>query len=87
MFPGLAADPVVTAQDPTEHVAIVLFGESGVSIGGVPYAGQMPAWGAHLSDVEIAAIVSHERSSWGNKAPTVSVEAVATVRAKGLRVR
>jgi mono/diheme cytochrome c family protein len=86
-FPSLAGDPVVTAQDPTEHVAIVLFGESGKPIGAVTYGGQMPAWGEQLSDVEIAAIVNHERTSWGNSAPTVSTDAVATVRTKGRSAR
>jgi mono/diheme cytochrome c family protein len=87
VFPPLAGDLVVTAQDPTEHVAIVLFGKAGQSIGDVSYAGRMPAWGEQLSDVEIAAIVSHERTSWGNDAPLVSVKAVAAVRAKGSPAR
>ena len=82
-FPPLAGDPVVAAADPTGHIAVVLFGLSGKAIGGVTYPGRMPAWGPQLSDLEIAQIVSHERSSWGNTAPTTSLEAVAAVRAKG----
>lgn len=82
-FPPLAGDPVVTAQDPTGHVHTVLFGLQGKSIGGVVYPGQMPAWGEHLSDDEIAAIVNHERTSWGNAAPTITVSDVARIRATG----
>jgi len=83
VFPPLAGDPVVTASDPTGHIAVVLFGLSGKAIAGVKYASEMPAWGPQLSDVEIAEIVSHERTSWGNSAPTTSAEAVAGVRARG----
>ncbi len=83
VFPALAGDPVVTAPDPTPHIAVVLFGLSGKVIGGVTYPGAMPAWGAQLSDAEIAEIVSHERMSWGNSAPTTTPEAVAALRAKG----
>jgi len=82
-FPPLAGDPVVTDQDPTQHVATVLFGLSRKTIGGVTYAAQMPAWGPQLSDAEIAEIINHERTSWGNKAPTTTAETVAAVRAKG----
>lgn len=82
-FPPLAGDPVVTAQDPTTHVHTVLFGLQGKAIGGVVYPGQMPAWGTHLSNEEIASIVNHERTSWGNKAPTITADDVARIRAAG----
>lgn len=82
-FPPLAGDPVVTAEDPTRHIAIVLFGASGSEIGGVRYSSPMPAWGATLSDDDIAAVINHERSSWGNRAPLVTAADVAAIRAKG----
>lgn len=82
-FPPLARDPVVLASDPARHVEIVLFGLSGQVIGGVTYASPMPAWAALLSDEEVAAAVNHERSSWGNSAPTVTSEFVAGIRARG----
>jgi mono/diheme cytochrome c family protein len=80
-FPPLVTDPVVTASDPREHATIVLFGLSGRVINGVHYVGQMPAWGPQLSDDEIAAIMSYERTAWGNAAPTVTTQLVASVRA------
>src|SRR5260370_1212946 len=83
VFPAPSGHPVVTAPHPTPHIALVLFGLSGKVIGGVTYPGAMPAWGAQLSDAEIAQIVSHERMSWGNSAPTTTPEAVAALRAKG----
>lgn len=82
-FPPLADDPVVTAEDPTEHIYIVLFGMQGGEIDGTKYASQMPAWSEQLSDKEVAEIINHERNSWGNNAPNVTPEDVEKVRAKG----
>lgn len=82
-FPPLAGDPVVTAPDPGRHVEIVLFGLQGKSIGGVDYVTPMPSWADQLSDAEVAAIVNHERTSWGNDASTVTAARVAEVRAAG----
>ncbi|MCC6929073.1 MAG: cbb3-type cytochrome c oxidase subunit II [Gemmatimonadaceae bacterium] len=84
-FPPLAGDAMVTAADPTRHIETVLFGASGSTIGGVRYTSPMPAWGATLSDADIAAVINHERSSWGNRAPLVSAADVATIRAQGGR--
>ncbi|HUH37874.1 MAG TPA: cbb3-type cytochrome c oxidase subunit II [Spongiibacteraceae bacterium] len=81
IFPPLAGDPVVLAEDATEHIAIVLHGAHGRTINGRTYASPMPPFGDRFNDAEIAAMVNHERSSWGNNAPTVSAEDVATVRA------
>lgn len=83
VFPPLAADPVVTADDPTRHIQIILFGVEGVPIEGVEYSSPMPAWADQLSDREIAAVVNHERTSWGNVAPTVTAADVAELRAAG----
>lgn len=80
VFPPMAGDPVVTASDPTEHISIVLNGLQGKTIDGVAYASPMPAFGGQLSDEQIAAVISHERSSWGNDAPLVTPEAVRELR-------
>jgi len=40
----------------------------------------MQAFGDILNDAEIAAIATHERSSWGNDAPPVSEEDVKKIR-------
>lgn len=71
-FPPLANDPVVNGTDADAHIKIVLHGLSGKSIGGTKYAAQMPAFGSQLSDEQIAAVVDHERTSWGNHGPTVT---------------
>jgi len=79
-FPPLAGDPVVTADDPTRHIDIILNGAQGQVIDGVSYSAAMPGFASRLSDAEIAAIVNHERTSWGNDAPTVDAGDVARVR-------
>lgn len=80
VFPPLAGDPVVTSKDPTDHIKIVLQGLDGKTINGVKYTAHMPAWADQLSDKEISAIINHERTSWGNNAPTVTPKEVAKVR-------
>lgn len=82
VFPDLVGDPVVTAADPAEHIATVLHGAQGRTIKGVKYAAAMPPFAATLTDAQIADIIDHERTSWGNKAPTVSAADVAAARAK-----
>lgn len=79
-FPPLAGDSVVTAADPTRHIEIVLFGASGSTIGGQRYTSPMPPWASLLNDEQVAAVINHERTSWGNAAPTVSAADVAAVR-------
>ncbi len=79
----MKGDPVVTAADPARHIGIVLFGLEHVAINGVNYAAEMPAHKDELSDGEIAAVVNHERTSWGNSAPTVTATDVAGIRRQG----
>lgn len=70
-FPPLASDPIVNARDPKQHIQIVLKGLHGKVIGATSYAAAMPSF-AQLSDQDIAAIIDHERTSWGNNAPTIT---------------
>jgi mono/diheme cytochrome c family protein len=78
-FPALAADPVVTARDPKLHIGIVLHGLAGKTIGGKAYSAQMPGF-SQLSDADIAAIIDHERTSWGNAAPIITPDDVKRAR-------
>jgi mono/diheme cytochrome c family protein len=80
VFPPLKGSPVVTAGDPTEHIHAVLRGLSGKTIGGVAYAAAMPAFADQLSNEEVAAVLSYERTSWGNQAPPVKPEDVVARR-------
>lgn len=80
VFPPLMSNDVVKSKDATEHIKIVLFGLEGKEINGIKYATPMPAWAGQLSDEEIAAVINHERSSWGNNAKLISAEQVNKIR-------
>ncbi|MEL7832883.1 cbb3-type cytochrome c oxidase subunit II [Fodinibius sp. N2] len=79
-FPSLVDDPVVIDEDPTDHIRAVLYGMQGVSIKGEAYNGIMQPFEQTLSDEEVAAVINHERTNWGNDAPTITAEDVAEVR-------
>ena len=79
-FPPLATSHWVTGEARTP-VRIVLYGLQGsIQVGGVAFDGTMPAFGARLTDRELAAVLSYVRSSWGNDAPAISPGDVETVR-------
>jgi cytochrome c oxidase cbb3-type subunit 2 len=82
LFPPLKGDPVVTAEDPAQHITTVLFGLRGKTIDGVAYPVAMPAHQSVLTDAEIAAVINYERTSWGNHARTVTAEDVGRIRNK-----
>jgi mono/diheme cytochrome c family protein len=83
VFPPLAGSATVQAKDPSEHVRTVLHGLHGKTIGGVAYTAVMPPFGPQLNDAEVAAVINHERSNWGNDAPLVRAEDVAAIRREG----
>jgi mono/diheme cytochrome c family protein len=87
-FPPLAGADYVTGE-PTRLVRIVLDGLEGpIEVGGVTYSGVMPAWGKQLDDFEVAAVVTHVRTSFGNAASESPEAFVAEVReASGTRER
>lgn len=80
VFPPLKGSAAVTSSDPTEHIRTVLHGLTGKTIGGVAYATPMPAFADQLTDEEVAAVLSYERTSWGNQAPPVKPEEVVARR-------
>ncbi|HKE12552.1 MAG TPA: cytochrome c [Myxococcota bacterium] len=80
VFPPLAGSATVQASDPSEHITTVLHGLHGKTIRGVTYAATMPPFGPQLKDEDVAAVINHERSSWGNRAPTVKPEDVTAHR-------
>ncbi|MEX2594294.1 MAG: cbb3-type cytochrome c oxidase subunit II [Anditalea sp.] len=74
-FPPLANSPVVNDADPELMIRIIMQGYDAH-----PEWGQMPGFANLLTDEEIAAIINHEKSGWGNNAPEVSVEQVTDIR-------
>ena len=79
-FPPLVKNPSVLNADPAKHIRVVLNGMTGEPIEGVTYPSPMPPFGAALSDADVADIVNHERTSWGNQAKQVSADQVKALR-------
>lgn len=67
--------------DGANHARIVVHGLSGpIEVLGKAYNGAMPPQGGTLSDYDIAAVVTFERTSWGNADGAITPEIVASVR-------
>jgi mono/diheme cytochrome c family protein len=78
-FPPLSQTEYVTG-DTDRLIGIVLNGLTGeIEVNGEIYNNVMVAHN-FLSDQEVADVITYVRSSFGNDAPAVSVEQVATVR-------
>ena len=79
VFPPLAGSPWVNG-DPDRLIALTLHGLSGpLDVNAVGYSGLMPGF-AHLSDRELAEVLSYARNSWGNKASRLTEADVSAVR-------
>ena len=83
-FPGFAGrmDEVLAAKDGREYlIKVVLNGLSGeIVVKGAKFNGAMPAF-AQLKDEEVAAVLNHITTSWGNK----NAKAYAAAEVKALR--
>ena len=77
--PPLAGTPV-TVGDPEVLLAWVLFGERPPTLPKGRYSGIMPQFG-YLADADLAELLTHVRSSFGNHAPPVTIAMVAAARA------
>jgi cytochrome c oxidase cbb3-type subunit 2 len=81
-YPPLKGSGVVTKNDATKHIRIVLDGLQNAKAGGVVYANPMPPFGSTLNDSDIADIINYERSSWGNHGQLVTAAQVAAERGR-----
>lgn len=80
VFPPLANSSWVTG-DPIVAAQILLHGMTGkIEVAGVTYEGAMPAFAQQLKDEELAAVLSHIRSQWGNAASAVSTAQITAAR-------
>jgi cbb3-type cytochrome c oxidase subunit III len=78
-YPPLAGNPAVNASDPSTIVGIIVNGRSGaLTVNGKTYNGTMPTWKGQLSNPDIAAVATYIRSAWGNHAPAVTEQEVAS---------
>ena len=78
-FPPLAKSDYLM-EDRSRAIATVVQGKSGeITVNDEKYNAVMPGMG-HLSDVEIAAILTYATNSWGNEASAFSVAEISKVR-------
>lgn len=71
-FPPLKGNAAVLDPDPAKQIDVVLHGLQGQNVGGTVYATPMPPFGGSLNDTDIANIINHERSSWGNQSKLIT---------------
>jgi cytochrome c oxidase cbb3-type subunit 2 len=78
--PPLKGNSTVLKEDPSDHIKTILEELSNKVIDCVNYTSLMPLFASSLSDKGVAAVVNHERTLWGNVAPTVSADEVKALR-------
>lgn len=76
-FPGNTA---IQSHEVAGIVRTVLAGARGAITAENPTGAAMPSFAWNLSDQQIAAALTYIRNSWGNRAPPVTAEAVASTR-------
>lgn len=79
-YPPLAGSEWLN-NNPEVPIRIVLKGLQGpITVKGTSFNSAMTPFGDQLSDAEIAAVISYERSSFGNHSSAITAEQVKTVR-------
>ena len=84
VFPGLAGNPVVEAENPLSLVSVVLLGSRTSRTPATPAQFSMPAFAWRLTDQDAADIVSFIRGSWGNDATPIEAPTVAALRSSSV---
>jgi mono/diheme cytochrome c family protein len=80
-YPALAGNRAVLLKDPTNLVQLVLYGGYGPATEGHPRPFGMPPAVLELDDRDIAAVLTHLRTQWGNQASEVTPLQVNRIRA------
>ena len=80
-YPALAGNRAVLLKDPTNLVQLVLYGGYGPTTAGHPRPFGMPPAVLELDDRDIAAVLTHLRTQWGNQAGEVTPLQVNRIRA------
>ena len=86
LIPDLASSAAVASREPTTLLQVILLGAQTVATANEPTGPQMPSYGWQLSDVEIAAVCTYLRNSWGHAARAVSEREVRSARKRLNRV-
>jgi thiosulfate dehydrogenase len=81
IFPTLAQNATVAVADPASLLHIMLTGWKTAQTAAYPRVYTMPSF-SHLSDQEIAQILTFVRESWGNRGAAVTADQVKSARAE-----
>jgi mono/diheme cytochrome c family protein len=81
VFPAMANNPTVLADDPTSVIHLILNGSRLPSTPQAPSDLAMPGFGWRLSDKDVADLSNFIRNSWGNKSSKVTEDQVSRIRA------
>ena len=81
VYPSLAGNPAVVLNQPENLIQMALYGGYGPSTDQRPRPYGMPPYLFTLNNQQIADVLNHIRSEWGNQAPAVSPMQVDRVRA------
>ena len=81
IYPALAGNRAVLLGEPTNLVQALLYGGYGPATAGHPRPYGMPPFVLELDDRDIAAVLTHIRSQWGNQASEVTPLQVNRIRA------
>jgi mono/diheme cytochrome c family protein len=79
-YPGLAGNRAVTLPVTANLVQVVLGGGFAPATAGNPRPFGMPPYATVLGDADVAAVISHIRTSWGNRGGAISEFAVSQQR-------
>ncbi len=82
VFPAIAGNPTVLADDPTSVIRLLLHGSELPSTATRPSNLGMPGFADRLSDEEIAQLATFVRQEFGNKAAAVDARQARKVRAQ-----
>lgn len=80
IYPPLAGNPNVMAEDPVNMIRVALFGAAAPVTAGNPAPHTMPPFIDQLDDEQLVALLNHVRGSWGNDASAITVSQLQAVR-------
>ena len=82
LFPPLAGNALVRQAGAQTLVRVVLAGSMAVATPAAPTGPGMPSFAWKLNDEQVANVLTYIRNNWGNRAPAVSADEVAKIRAR-----
>jgi mono/diheme cytochrome c family protein len=80
LIPDLATSSAVESREPTSLIRVVLRGAQTVATKDEPTGPAMPSFGWQLSDVQVAAVATYVRNSWGHATPALTIGQVHSAR-------